>query len=338
MTARRALVTGGGGFVGGALVRRLIADGWEVRSLARGMYPELLAIGVDARRGDLADAAAVHEAASGCDVVFHVAAKAGVWGPHDDYHRANVLGTENVLAACRALDVPRLVHTSTPSVVYDGRDQEGLDETAPYPTTFLCAYPATKAAAERAVLAANGDGLTTVALRPHLVWGPGDRHLVPRIIERGRAGQLRRVGSRTCLVDASYVDNVVDAHVAAATADPAQCGGNAYFIANDEPLPIADLVDRILAAGGLPPVTRTVPAPVAYAAGAVLETAYRVLGKSDEPRMTRFVARQLSTAHWFDLSAAKRDLGWRPRVSTDEGMERLAAWLRESSRHGGASG
>jgi nucleoside-diphosphate-sugar epimerase len=328
----RALVTGGGGFVGGALARRLVDDGWDVRSFARGDYPELADAGIEARRGDLADEAAVREAVGGCDVVFHVAAKAGVWGPYEDYRLANVVGTENVIAACREHGVARLVHTSTPSVVYDGRDQEGLDESAPYPFEYLCAYPETKALAERSVLDANGNDLTTVALRPHLVWGPGDRHLVPRILERGRAGQLRRVGRRPCLVDASYIDNVVDAHVAAASTDAAACGGRAYFIANDEPVPIAELIDRILAAGGQPPVARTVPVGLAYAAGAMLEGIYRVLGKSDEPRMTRFVALQLSTAHWFDLSAAKRDLGWAPRVSTDEGMERLAAWLRGTGR------
>jgi len=329
-TRVRALVTGGGGFVGGALARRLVADGWDVRSFARGEYRDLADAGIDARRGDLADADAVSGATEGCDAVFHVAAKAGVWGPHEEYHRANVVGTKNVLSACQAHGVRRLVHTSTPSVVYDGQDQEGLDESAPYTAAFLCAYPETKATAERAVLAANTPELTTVALRPHLVWGPGDRHLVPRILERGRAGQLRRIGSRPCLVDASYIDNVVDAHVAAASAESAACGGRAYFIANDEPIAIADLVDRILAAGGLPPVTRTIPVPVAYAAGAVLETIYTLLGKTAEPRMTRFVARQLSTAHWFDLSAARRDLKWAPRISMDEGMQRLADSLAQT--------
>jgi nucleoside-diphosphate-sugar epimerase len=325
----KALVTGGGGFVGGALARRLRDEGWDVVSLARGDYPWLAEIGVDARRGDVADTGAVAAAAAGCDVVFHVAAKAGVWGPYEDYHRPNVVGTRNVVAACREHRVPRLVHTSSPSVVYDGSDQEGVDESAPYPETFLCAYPETKAEAERDVLAANGGGLTTVALRPHLVWGPGDRHLVPRILERGRKGQLRRIGSRPCLVDASYVDNVVDVHLAAAMAPAESCAGKAYFVANGEPIPVFELIDRILAAGGLPPVEREIPVGVASAAGAVLEWVYRLTGRRDEPRMTRFVARQLSTAHWFDLSAAERDLGWTPRVTTDEGMERLAAWLRE---------
>ena len=325
----RALVTGGGGFVGGALVRRLVAEGWDVVSLARGDYPWLAELGVGARRGDIADASAVRAAAEGCDAVFHVAAKAGVWGPHEQYHRANVVGTQNVIDACREHGVARFVYTSSPSVVYDGTDQVGLDESTPYPSDYLCAYPETKAIAERAALAANSDTLTTVSLRPHLVWGPGDNHLVPRIIDKGGRGELRRIGSVPCLIDASYIDNVVDAHVAAAASAPERCGGKAYFIANDEPIPVSDLIDRILAAGGLPPVQRTVPVGLAYAAGTVLEVVYRLLGRADEPRVTRFVARQLSTAHWFDLSAAKRDLDWTPRVSTAEGLERLAVWLRE---------
>ncbi len=326
----KALVTGGGGFLGGALVRRLVADGAEVRSLARGDYPWLRELGVDARRGDVADAAAVRGAARGCDVVFHVAAKAGVWGPRAEYVRANVEGTRNVLAACRAEGVPRLVHTSTPSVVHDGGDQDGVDESAPYAARFLCPYPETKALAEREVLAANGPGLATVALRPHLVWGPRDTHLVPMLLDRARSGRLRRVGSRPCLVDTTYVENAVDAHLAAAArlAPGAACAGRAYFVANGEPLPVSEIIDRILAAGGLPPVSRRISARGAFALGAVLEAAYRVLGRRDEPPMTRFVARQLATAHWFRLDAARRDLGWEPRVTIAEGLERLAAWLR----------
>jgi len=333
----RALVTGGGGFLGGALVRRLVADGCAVRTLARGDYPWLVQLGVDARRGDLADAAAVRAAAEACDVVFHVAAKAGVWGRREEYVRANVVGTRNVVAACRAAGVPRLVHTSTPSVVHDGGDQAGVDASAPYAPRFLCAYPETKAQAERDVLAANDGDLVTVALRPHLVWGPGDRHLVPRILDRARRGRLRRVGSRPCLVDATYVENAVDAHVCAAAAPAGACGGRAYFVANDEPLPVAVLIDRILAAADLPPVRRGVPARVAYAAGAVLETLYRLLGRDDEPPLTRFVAVQLSTAHWFDLGATRRDLAWAPRVSTEEGLRRLAAWLRAEGLAGGGA-
>jgi len=328
----KALVTGGGGFLGGWIVRKLAGRGDEVRTINRSAYPWLEEFGVDARRGDIADAESVHDAVKGVDVVFHVAAKAGVWGPDEEYHAANVKGTRNVLDACRKHGVKKMVHTSTPSVVHDGTDQEGVDESAPHAQRFLCAYPATKARAEKNVLAANSATLSTVALRPHLVWGPYDNHLVPRLIERGKAGKLRRVGTRDCLVDATYVENAADAHIQAVDrlAPDAACAGKPYFIANDEPIVVWDLIDRILAAGGLPPVTRTISPSIAYAVGAALEAYYDLIGREEEPPMTRFLAKQLATSHWFDLTAAKRDLGYDPQVSTDEGLRRLAAWLAKT--------
>jgi nucleoside-diphosphate-sugar epimerase len=327
--AMTALVTGGGGFLGGAIVRRLVERGDRVSSLARGRYPELEALGVEQHQGDVADAEVVRKAAAGCDVVFHVAAKAGVWGRYEDYHRANVVGTENVIAACRAHRVSRLVYTSSPSVVFDGRDQEGVNESVPYPKHFEAHYPRTKALAEQLGLAANGPILATVALRPHLIWGPGDNHLVPRILERGRAGKLRRIGRHNKLIDTTYIDNAADAHLLAADrlALGSALAGKAYFLSQGEPVPLWDMVNRILAAGGVAPVTRSVPESVAYLAGTTCEVLYSVMRRRDEPPMTRFVARELSTAHWFDISAAKRDLGYEPRVSIDEGLRRLAEAL-----------
>ena len=333
----RALVTGGGGFLGKAIVTRLLASGVTVRSLARGDYPELKILGADCVRGDVSDAATVLHATTNCDVVFHVAAKAGVWGRYEEFHLANVVGTENVLAACRAHQIPKLVYTSSPSVVFNGTDEAGADESVPYPEHYLAHYPQTKAIAERAVLKANGERfanggeLATVALRPHLIWGPGDNHLVPRLIERGRAGKLRRVGSGTNLVDTVYVDNAADAHLLAAQklAADSPGAGNAYFITNDEPVLLWDLIDRMLACASLPPVKKTISARAAYGVGAILETLYKWTGRSDEPPMTRFVARQLSTAHWFNIAAARRDLGYRPQVNIDEGLKRLTEWLRK---------
>ncbi|MEA2631259.1 MAG: 2-alkyl-3-oxoalkanoate reductase, partial [Chloroflexota bacterium] len=202
-----ALVTGGGGFLGGAIVARLVARGDAVRSLSRGDYPAMRAMGVEQVRGDLADPDAVARAVDGCAVVFHVAAKAGIWGPYAEYHRSNVEGTRNVIAACRAGGVGRLVFTSSPSVVFDGRDMEGADESVPYPRRHDAAYPATKAEAERLVRAADGDDLATVALRPHLIWGPGDNHLIPRLLDRARRRRLRRIGAANKLIDSVYVDN-----------------------------------------------------------------------------------------------------------------------------------
>jgi len=321
----KVLVTGGTGFLGRALVERLVERGDHVVVLARGHSGTDLPAGAELHRGDVADMSSVGNAARGCGTVFHVAAKAGIAGPFEEYRRANVEGTRNVIDACRRHSIPRLVHTSTPSVVFDGTDMEGVDESVPYARRFEAAYPETKAEAERMVLAAHGSDLGTVALRPHLVWGPGDRHLVPRILARAREGTLALVGDGSRRVDATFIDNAVDAHLAAAAA-PAT--GKAYFVGNGEPLPLRDLVNRILAAAGLPPVERSVTRRKALLAGAVLEKAHAWLGLRGEPRMTRFVAREMSTAHWFDLSAAKRDLGWTPRVPMDEGMKRLEAWIR----------
>jgi 2-alkyl-3-oxoalkanoate reductase len=333
----RALVTGGGGFLGLAVVRRLRARGDEVRSFSRGRYPVLEALGVEQHQGDLADAAAVGRAVAGCDVVVHAAAKAGVWGPSGDYHRVNVEGTRNVLAACKRYGVRRLVYTSTPSVVFTGRDLEGVDESVPYAGHFHAAYPKTKRIAEEEVLAHNGPDMATAALRPHLIWGPGDPHLIPRLLARARAGKLRIVGAGGNRVDPVYVDNAADAHVLAADrlAPGAPAAGRAFFISNGEPAVLWEFINRILAAAGLPPVKRRVPAGLAYAAGWFFETAHRALRLSGEPRITRFVARELATSHWFDLAAARRDLGYEPRVSTDEGLARLAEWFRDTGTTGG---
>ena len=326
----KALVTGGGGFLGAAIVRRLRQRGDEVHSFSRGRYPELDALGVTQHQGDLADSIAVSRAAANCDIVFHVAAKAGVGGRYRDYHRANVVGTANVLTACRHHGIERLVYTSSPSVVFAGRDMAGVDESVPYPSHYDAAYPQTKAIAERMVLQANGPTLATVSLRPHLIWGPGDNHLIPRILARARAGRLRRIGTESKRIDSVYIDNAADAHLLAADrlAPGSPIGGKAYFIAQGEPVPLWDLVERILHAAGLGPVTRSISPRSAYALGWLLETMYAVFRPHDEPPMTRFVARELTTAHWFDITAARRDLGYEPKVSLEEGLRRLTIWLR----------
>jgi nucleoside-diphosphate-sugar epimerase len=316
-----ALVTGGGGFVGRAVVNQL---------LARGDYPDLAECGVEVWRGDLADATVVAQACAGCDVVFHVAAKAGIWGHYRGYHDANVVGTHNVLTACRRHGVSRLVYTSSPSVVFDGRPMSGVDESVPYPARHHSHYGATKALAEQAVLAANDKNLRTVALRPHLIWGPRDNHIVPRLLRQARAGTLRRVGDGTNVVDTTYVDDAARAHLLAADAldhNP-RAGGRPFFISQGEPTPLWELIDRILTAAGHPPVTRTVPTRVAWVAGAVLESLYAVLRLRGEPRMTRFVAQELATSHWFDISAARRELGYTPAISIAEGLSRLRDWLQ----------
>ena len=329
----RVLVSGGGGFLGQALCRGLVGQGHEVTSFNRGHYPELDGLGVRQVRGDLADRDAVLGAAQGVEAIFHNAAKAGAWGDYDSYHRANVVGTQNVLDACRAHGVGRLVYTSTPSVTHRKTHpvEGGTAETVPYGSGFKAPYATTKTIAEKAVLAANGPDLAAVALRPRLIWGPGDNQLLPRLVERARAGRLRFVGNGENRIDTTYIDNAAQAHFDAFAhlAPGAACAGKAYFISNGEPQPVREIVNALLAAAGAPPVTKTVPFRIAYAIGAMSEGLWPLLRLRGEPPLTRFLAVQLSTTHWYDMAPATRDFGYVPRVSTEEGLERLSAAWRD---------
>jgi nucleoside-diphosphate-sugar epimerase len=360
-----ALVTGGTGFLGRRLVDRLLAQGRTVTVLARTPAPDLEARGVRFVRAALDDEAAVRAACRGMGTVFHVAAKVGVWGRYDDFFRANVLGTRAILSGCREHGVARLVYTSTPSVVYNGLGIAGADESLPLTTDCPSPYPLTKAIAEREVLAANSATLRTVALRPHLIWGAGDPHLVPRVLARAKAGRLRIIGSGANRVDMVHVENAVDAHLAAEQA-LAQChlisdigpaassenpgidgkvchlisdkgigapwaAGRAYFITNGEPVVLWDWINGLLVALGEPPVTKHVSLGAASVVGAVCEAAWRVLPLKGEPPMTRFVAAELAKDHWFSIEAARRDLGYAPRVSMAAGTADLVAALKTGS-------
>ncbi|MCL1123724.1 NAD-dependent epimerase/dehydratase family protein [Shewanella surugensis] len=360
---RRVFVTGAGGFLGRAICERLIAADIPVTGFARGGYPELTALGVNMIQGDITDKLALMLAMKECDLVFHVASKAGIWGSKQSYFSANVIGTDNVLEACQQLSIATLVYTSTPSVTFSGVDEAGIDESAPYADPFLNHYGESKAIAEQKVLAANATPLaeqgylSTVALRPHLIWGPRDPHLVPRVIERAQRNKLKLVGMKDKQVDTLYIANAAYAHLLAALAltqprirndielssrltssqnqtQSIKAAGKAYFISNDEPITMVDMLNRILACKGLPEVSQRVPSSLAYVVGAALELSYRLLRKQNEPIMTRFVARQLSTHHYFDISAAKQDLGYTPLISIDEGMQLLKCWLdRDNSPH-----
>jgi nucleoside-diphosphate-sugar epimerase len=328
----KVLVTGGGGFLGGALCRGLLARGDTPVSFQRRRSAVLDAMGVEQRLGDLADAQAVSRACEGVDAVLHNAAKAGQWGSRESYFSANVSGTENVIAACRARGIARLVYTSTPSVTHSGRTpvQGGNEANTPYGEHFKAWYPASKKVAEQRLLAANDGTLATVALRPRLIWGPGDTQLLPRLVDRAVAGRLRFVGDGENRMDTTFVENAVDAHLRALDAlqPAAACAGRAYFISNGEPLSSREIVNDLLRAADAPEVDKTIPFGVAYAAGAVLELGWRMLRLGGEPPMTRFLAEQLSTPHWYDISAAERDFGYRPRVSVAEGLALTAAWWR----------
>ncbi len=325
-----ALVTGGGGFLGKAIIQRLLDRGAHVKSFARRDYPELRNMGVEVIRGDLTHADEVMAGVEGCDVVFHVAAKVGVWGKYEDFHNINVNGTQNIIDACLAHRVSRLVYTSSPSAIFDGTHMEGVDESVPYPSPdkYLTHYPKTKAAAERHVKAAASRELRTAILSPHLIWGPNDPHLVARIIDR--ASSLRIVGDGQNTIDTVYVDNAADAHILAAAAltEKPEISGRAYFITQGEPINAWEMINKILAAGGKPPIKKSISYKAAYRIGAVLEFVFGTLGLKKEPRMTRFVAGELAKSHWFSIDAARNDLGYNPSVSTEEGLQRLKESLQ----------
>jgi len=326
------LVTGGGGFLGQALCRALLAQGHAVASFSRSRHAGLDALGVRQLQGDLADHDAVQQAfAEGFDAVLHNAAKAGTWGSHASYFSANVLGTRHVIAACRTHGIGKLVHTSTPSVVHRATHPvEGLGADAvPYGEGVKAHYAASKIIAEREVLAANDAWLATVALRPRLIWGPGDTQILPKLVERARSGRLRLVGDGNNLVDTTYIDNAAQAHLdALAALQPgAACAGKAYFISNGEPRPLREVLNGLLRAADAPQVHATLPFRVAYALGAVCEGLWTLLPLGGEPPMTRFLAEQLSTAHWYAMAPATRDFGYVPQVSMNEGLARLRAAL-----------
>jgi 2-alkyl-3-oxoalkanoate reductase len=326
------LVTGASGFLGRAIVQRLRERGDNVRTFQRGKCADLKSMGIECFRGDLGDIDSLAPAIEGCEIVFHVGSKVGVAGTYREFYKTNVVGTHNVLELCRRYGVAKLVYTSSPSVVFTGNDDEGINESTPYPSRYLHPYPKTKAEAERLVLAANSEPLATIALRPHLIWGPGDTHIMPQVLKLAHARRLRLVGDGRNLVDSTYIDNAAAAHLLTIDrlTSSAPCGGRAYFITNGEPLPIVELLGKFLRAASLTPEIRSVRPAFAYFVGAVLENLHRALRLSGEPRMTRFVARELSTAHWFDISAARRDLGYDPAISIEEGMSRLHRYLQLS--------
>lgn len=324
--ADQALVTGGGGFLGQYIVEQLVARGDQVKSLARNHYAALDPLGVQQIQGDICDASQVEAAVQDCNVVYHVAAIAGIWGRWEKFHQINTVGTTNVLTACRKMGVEKLVYCSSPSVIFDGTDQQNVSEQdVDYPSQWLCHYPHTKAIAEQAVLAANGSSLRTCSLRPHLIWGPRDQHLIPRLVDRARAGKLRIVGSGQNLVDHVYVENAATAHLQAADAltPDSPIGGNAYFISQGEPVNCWDWINEILAGVGEAPVTRKISFKAAWTVGQLFEWTYGLTGRQSEPRMTRFLAAQLAKHHYYDISRARSDFGYEPKIGYEEGMQRM---------------
>jgi nucleoside-diphosphate-sugar epimerase len=321
----KTLVTGGGGFLGSSICRQLLRQGHQVVAFQRSAAPHLEALGICIVRGDITDISALLKASKECDAIIHTAGKAGVWGDPAEYQKINVEGTANVIRACRDLSIPNLVHTSSPSVVHSGGDIENGNESLPIAEHFTSPYPATKAQAEKNVLASNKDGLRTVALRPHLIWGPGDPHILPRLVKKVRGGKLALPAPEK-VIDTIFVENAAQAHVLALLElqGKARCSGKPYFITNNEPLPQGEIIQKLLAAVGIRVKIRSVPTGLARAAGTVCEFSWRLLPLAGEPPITRFAVDQLGTAHWFDTSAAERDFGYRPEISIAEGLAELA--------------
>ncbi len=328
----RVLVTGGGGFLGGAVVRELLSRGHQVRSISRGHYPELEELGVASYQADLADGGpALVEALQGVECVIHCAAKAGVSGSRESYMRPNYGGTKVLLSAARDAGVTRFVHTSSPSVCFDGTDHINAGPELPHATHFLAPYPESKSLAEKAVLAANRQGnFHTCALRPHLIFGPGDPHLLPKLLERARSGRLMQVGPGTNQVSMTYVENGALAHVLAAEqlhAD-APIAGRAYFVNQTDPIQLWDWIGEVLAALELPPVQRQVSLGFAYKVGAVLETMHRWFARKGDPAMSRFIAQQLASSHSYDMAFLQRDLDYTERVDMQEATRRTVEDFR----------
>jgi 2-alkyl-3-oxoalkanoate reductase len=326
-----ALVTGGGGFIGSALVHELVKKGFKVRSFSRNDYPALRKIGVDVRRGDISDINSILKASENTDIIFHVAAKAGTSGHYRDYYRINVEGTSNIIHACKVNKIKYLVYTSSASVVFDGNNIEGSDESLPYPARPVSHYTATKAIAEQLILKADSPDLRTLALRPHLVYGQGDNHLFPGIISRAKTGRLRKIGGCKNLVDISFIDNVVMAQINAAHAIINNPGvaGEAYFITNGEPVLLWDFLDMILQASGLEPLKKRVPIWVATIISHLSEAIQRI-SANDQDMLTPFLVRELTRSHWFDISKARKYLNYNPLISNLEGLRKMVGTLKNS--------
>ncbi|MEE4265638.1 MAG: NAD-dependent epimerase/dehydratase family protein [Desulfobacteraceae bacterium] len=327
----KVLVTGGGGFLGKAVVSRLIERGDQVRSLARSFYPDLEKMGVDQIQGDLSDPAAVARACEDRTIIYHIAAKGPPWGRYDEYHQTNVVGTQNIINSCLAQDQSRLIYTSTPNVVSNGRDIEGADESMPYPKKFITHYAKTKASAEQLVVNASRNKLKSIILRPCKIWGPGDNQILTRLV--ARAKRLKQIGDGKNLIDATYIDDAADAHILAADKleEHPDLSGNIYFISQGEPVLAWYIINKFLELAGCNPVKKSVPFRIAWATGALLEFIYSILHLSKEPYLTRFLAESVALSSWFNIAAAKRDLGYTPKIGTAEGLRRLEEWLKDKT-------
>lgn len=327
----KCIVTGGGGFVGRTLATRLVKDGHEVHSLSRGDYPALKSLGIFHHRVNLSEALEpLHSVFEGADVIFHTAAKVDMWGDFNDFYKANVLVTRNLLNTAKNHGIHKFVFTSSPSVIADGKDLCGVDETYPYPKEYDAHYPHTKALAEQEVLSQNGSGgLKTISLRPHLIFGPGDTNLIPTILERGRRGKLLQIGDGSNKTDLTFIEDCVEAHILACKSlesNSAVCG-RAYFISQGEPVNMWEWINEVLNKEGLPPVKKKVPVWLAMLLASAFEAATSILPGKHKPLFTKFLVKEMSTSHYFNISAAQREFGYSPKYTIAQAMERTFSLL-----------
>ncbi|MCL1594031.1 MAG: NAD-dependent epimerase/dehydratase family protein [Actinomycetia bacterium] len=323
----RVLVTGATSLLGRTVVDLLMSRGEDVTVFQRHTT------NTDVREilGDVGDADAVSRATTGTDAVIHLAARVGVTGVWKEFERTNIMGTTNVVVGARAGGASRFVHVSSPSVAHAGESLVGVGARSADPNSARGPYARSKAFAEHAALAANSADMAVVAVRPHLVWGPGDKQLVGRIVARARQGRLAIVGTGAALIDSTYVDNAADALVAALDKAPT-IGGRSFVVSNGQPRPVRELVNRIVLAAGLAPPRIKVPYQLARSGGLVAERIWDRQERSDDPPMTSFLAEQLGTAHWFDQRDTRESLDWSPTVSLEEGFVRLAASFASTER------
>lgn len=327
----KVLVTGGGGFVGMALIRRLVKLEYSIVSFSRSIYEEHKVLGISIIQGDILNQSEIEKACVGIDVVFHIAAKVGIWGPYNDFYAVNVIGTENVIKACNKNEVKKLIFTSSASVVFDGSSLEGADETIGYSSKPVSNYASTKAKAEQLVLVANSESLKTIALRPHLVWGPGDTQLIPKILRRAKSGRLQKIGKKDFLIDTTYIDNLVDAQLLALNEmdEHSDVNGRAFFITNGEPVPVWTFMNAIIKTFDFPEVNKIVPKNLALIVAWILKKVHLAFRLEKEPFFTRFIILEVCTHHWFDTSKAKELLGYSPRVSFEDGINKLKQSLKK---------
>lgn len=330
----KVLITGGSGFLGRVTARLMRKAGYDVTILCRGAHRFLADEGFSVIRGDICDRPFLLNVFNGFDEVHHIASLTGISTVQSPFFKINVEGTRNVIDACLKNRIRKLIYTSSPSVVFDGTSEEMADESAPYPGFFLNPYSETKAEAEKMVLDVNAeDDLLTVSLRPHLIWGPEDTNLIPRLLERALKARLFIVGNGKNYADLTYVENAALAQLKASeslTAGSSVCG-QAYFITNDEPVLLWEFINRIIEGTGLEKVERHLPFKAAYLLGAGLESVYSLLKLNREPVMTRFLASQLATTHTYSIAKAKNELGYIPRVSMDEGLDKLFSYLKQNN-------